>query len=172
MADGMIGEVKLFAGDFEPPGWLICDGRELRIDEHVALFSVIGTRYGGDGVRRFRLPDLRGRVALGAGTGPGLSARALGETPGAETVRLEVAHLPPHRHPLRTTAGVGVYPGGDRLALGDGAGTTGSSTTAVADTGGGQAHDNLQPSLVLHHIICVAGTLPPDPARAGPVDFE
>lgn len=172
MADGMTGEIKLFAGPFEPPGWMFCDGRELEIDDYIGLFSVIGNRFGGDGIRRFRLPDLRGRVVMGAGAGPQLSPRALGQAPGAEAVRLDVAHLPPHRHPVRATTAITVPQGGDRVALGGLGGAVTLSSAAATDAGGGAAHDNIQPSLVLHHLICVAGDLPPDPSRAGVVDFE
>ncbi len=119
----MRGEIRLFAGNFEPGGWMFCDGRLLLINSNIALFSLIGTTYGGDGATTFALPDLRGRAASETGTGPGLSPRSLAGEFGAETATLSVAQLPSHSHPV-----------------------PGSATGA---TGGAQPISTLQPTLPL-----------------------
>jgi microcystin-dependent protein len=96
--DPLLGEIKMFAGTFAPRGWAFCDGQLLSIAQNSALFSILGTTYGGDGITTFALPDLRGRAALHAGHGPGLSSRELGEQGGEEETVLDVAQLPPHTH--------------------------------------------------------------------------
>src|SRR5262249_12753829 len=128
-------EVRLFAGNFEPNSWLFADGRSLDIATHEVLYGEIGTTYGGDGVNPFALPDLQGRVAVGAGQGPGLSNRMLGERPGAESVTLSVAQMPSHTHTL------------------SGGGTTGA-------TGGSQPFDNTQPSLAVNYMVTLDGIFP------------
>lgn len=96
--EGFIGEVKMFAGNFAPRGWAYCDGQLLSIAQNQALFSVIGTIYGGDGRTTFALPDLRGRVAMGPRTGPGLTTRVLGQRFGVQTMSLNLLNLPSHTH--------------------------------------------------------------------------
>jgi microcystin-dependent protein len=93
-----IGEIRLFAGNFAPAGWTFCDGRILPISENDALFAIIGTTYGGDGQETFAVPDLRGRVPIGQGQGPGLTNRTLGEMGGQETITLTTANMPSHTH--------------------------------------------------------------------------
>src|SRR5262245_26202423 len=98
MSDPFIAEIKMFGGNFAPLGWATCDGQLLPISQYTALFSLLGTTYGGDGVTNFALPDLRGRVPMHPGQGPGLSPRTLGEKAGTETVTLTTAQLPAHNH--------------------------------------------------------------------------
>lgn len=98
--EGYIGEVRTFAGNFEPRGWLLCQGQTLAISNYDALFALIGTTYGGDGVNTFNLPDLRGRVAVGTGQGPGLQNFVIGQQAGAENVTLVSSNLPSHNHPV------------------------------------------------------------------------
>lgn len=102
-----IGQIIMFAGNFAPRGWAFCQGQLLSISQNQALFSIIGTTYGGDGRTTFGLPDLRGRSAIGAGTGPGLSERRLGARMGVETVTLNVTQMPSHSHIATATASTG-----------------------------------------------------------------
>ena len=166
--DTLLGEIKLFAGNFEPPGWMFCDGRLLRISTHVALFSILGHSYGVDGLTTFGLPDLRGRVPMGTGAGPGLTNRKLGEEPGAESVVLDVTQLPSHDHQLRATNSSAnrTQPAGNVLASGPLPQYLSSSTSVVMGTdsigatGSNAPHANVQPSAVLSFIIAVAGRFP------------
>src|SRR5688572_12849104 len=107
MADPFLGEIRLFAGNFEPVGWMFCDGRELEIADHVPLFSLIGTIYGGDGQSTFNLPDLRGRVPVHRGQAPGGSSYFTGETGGVEEVTLSVQQIPSHNHAFVASTGAG-----------------------------------------------------------------
>lgn len=102
--EGFLGEVKLFAGNYAPVGWAFCEGQELAINQNQALFAVLGIQYGGDGATYFNLPDLRGRVPVGAGTGNGLQTRYQGQFIGTETVTLTTQNLPSHTHTATTTA--------------------------------------------------------------------
>ncbi len=177
-----IGQILIFAGNFAPRGWAYCDGQLLGIAQHTALFSIIGTTYGGDGRTTFALPDLRGRIPLhnGNSTGPGLSSYRLGERGGTQTVVLNFLQIPSHHHSLVGTAKIQVGVEGKGVALEDnpfnhflGSITdayrdTGSGATMNANaiggttlpTGGTQAHDNMQPYLVLHYIIAMVGRFP------------
>ncbi len=103
--DGFIGEIRMFAGNFVPRGWAFCDGQILAISSNTALFSIIGTQYGGDGRTTFQLPDLRGRSAMGAGLGPGLTPRTQGQSLGSENVVLNNLNLPSHTHEALVTGG-------------------------------------------------------------------
>jgi len=134
--DPFLGQVSLFGGTFAPRGWAFCDGQLLPINQNSALFSILGTTYGGDGRTTFALPDLRGRAVIGEGNGPGLTSRPLGSRVGEETVTLSEAEMPVHTH---TQSGI---PGETYAA------------------GGGQAHENMQPSLAMTRIISVVGTYP------------
>jgi len=132
-----LGEVTLFGGNFAPRNWAFCDGQLLPIAQNTALFSILGTTYGGDGRTTFALPDLRGRTVLHEGPGPGLTPRYLGQKTGVEQVTLTKAQLPAHDHTL---------PWG---------------MDETYDTGGGQPHPNMQPSLALNRIIGLQGYYPP-----------
>jgi microcystin-dependent protein len=163
----------LFAGNFEPPGWLFCDGRLLAIRDHIALFEIVGNSYGGDGLTTFGLPDLRGRVPMGKGAGPGLTNRKLGEEPGAESVILDVTQLPSHDHDLRATnsSATQTQPAGNILATAATPQYLNASTSVVmgvdsiGSSGSNAPHANVQPSSVLSFIIAIAGRSPRDEIR-------
>jgi microcystin-dependent protein len=168
--DGMIGEIKLFAGNFPPRNWAFCDGQLMAISQFSALFSLLGTNYGGDGRQSFALPDLRGRVAVHPGTGPGLSPRAIGERYGTEHASLNVAHLPAHSHKLQIAnlTAESDRPSGERMLARSTSFAGADATTAsvalyektIAAEGGGAPHDNIQPSLGVNYIICLYGIFP------------
>jgi microcystin-dependent protein len=166
-----VGEIAIFAGNFAPVGWLFCDGSYLQISEYDTLFQLIGTTYGGDGENNFCLPDLRGRLALHPGTGPGLSSYYQGEKDGVESVTLSVNQIPSHTHqPAASTApGTSASPVGT-VPANSGSGsaqyttaTTGLLTQPVQTltvAGGSQPHTNLQPYLTLNYIISLYGVFP------------
>ncbi|NOT83719.1 MAG: phage tail protein [Methylococcaceae bacterium] len=172
MADPFIGEIRRFAGNYAPEGWALCQGQLLAVAENDVLYSLIGTTYGGDGVTSFALPDLQGRIPLHQGSGPGLSPKIIGEAVGAEAVTLMPLQLPQHSHPAvcANTTGNSVNPVGLYWSTDTGGDTKAysSATTslapmggdAITSTGGGQAHDNMQPYLVLNYIIAVVGIYP------------
>ena len=167
-----IGQIQAFGFSFAPRGWATCDGQLLQISSNTALFSLLGTTYGGDGRTTFGLPDLRGRTALHQGTGPGLSNRTMGEKSGAETVTLNATQMPAHTHvatlkgSLQVTPVIDDTPTGKVLAPGNqyfnGASDTDMGATAItnADTGGGQAHANMQPFLCINFCIALTGVFP------------
>ncbi len=170
MADPFIGEIRMFAGTFAPQGWALCQGQLLAISENDALFSLLGTIYGGDGQTTFALPDLRGRIPIHYGSGPGLSAHPIGSKAGSEQVTLTVAQLPSHTHdPQNATNSAGTTPapvGGVPAvapvsAYGGPADTDlGAPVTSTAAAGNGQAHQNLMPYLCVNFIIALAGVYP------------
>jgi microcystin-dependent protein len=171
----LIGEIIQFAGTFAPRGWAFCNGQLLAISQNDALFSILGTTYGGDGRTTFGLPDLRGRVALSSGTGPGLSQRSLGQRSGTETNSLTVLHMPSHNH---TAAGTikakngagdesnpgGGYPataGSDLYAETDGNNMAANSASITVQNSGAQLPiNNIQPVLAIHYIIALVGIYP------------
>jgi microcystin-dependent protein len=161
----------MFAGNFAPRAWAFCDGQLLAVSQNDALFSLLGTVYGGDGRTTFGLPDLRGRVPVHAGTGPGLSARRLGERGGTERVTLTVNELPGHGHELRAVAAAGAQatPSGAHIANSAGgspfvspaqSSTVAMNANVVQSTGGSQAHNNMMPSLCVNYIIALFGIYP------------
>lgn len=180
MLDPFIGQLALFPFGFAPAGWAPCEGQLLSIAQNTALFSLLGTRYGGDGRVTFALPDLRGRVPNGQGAGAGLQPYAIGDTGGAERVALTAATMPAHGHPLVALA-VSATTGtaaGALLAEGHGGGGRGAYTvntyaasgtrTALApaqigNAGGNAPHDNLQPYLTLRWCIALQGVYPSRP---------
>lgn len=168
--DNYIGEIRLFAGNFAPVGWALCNGQLLPISQYMALYSILGTTYGGDGRLNFALPDLRDRVPMHPGQGPGLSPRVLGERGGAAQVALSFQQLPAHGHSVNAAAvassatpspdlllapvagGQPAYhAGGQRDAL---------DASAVLPSGSGQPHNNLPPVLGLSFIIALQGNFP------------
>lgn len=164
MADCFIGEIRMFGGDYAPEGWAICDGRSLSINSYDALYSLIGITYGGD-ANTFKLPDLRGRVPLGQGTGAGITAKTLGQTGGSETVVLTNAQLPQHTHDIviSNAAGTAASPQ-NALWAGSSANLYSTSTAtpngqmnaeAITATGGNptQGHNNMMPYLSVNFII-------------------
>lgn len=169
MSEPFVGEIRMFAGNFAPRGWAFCDGQLLAVSQNDALFSLLGTIYGGDGRTTFGLPDMRGRIPIHAGHGPGLSERRLGAKAGAENVTLTVNQLPSHTHPARASTAVGVEadPGGNVTAASTAVNLYFSETAdsnmrsdAITQSGGSRSHTNLQPFLCIHFIIALVGIYP------------
>jgi len=169
MADPFIGEIRMFAGTFAPQGWAFCDGQLLTISQYNALFSLLGMTYGGDGRTTFGLPDLRGRLPIHQGTGPGLSNRRIGESGGQENVTLTTAQLPAHSHPFNasTATASSADPSGNLPAnaattsiYGSGEPSVAFGSQAVTDTGGSQPHTNLMPFQCVSFIIALNGIYP------------
>ncbi|WP_371225816.1 phage tail protein [Roseovarius sp. 2305UL8-3] len=162
-----IAQIMLFGGNFAPRGWAFCDGQLLPISSNSSLFSILGTTYGGDGRTTFALPDLRSRVPMHAGHGPGLSSREIGDKVGVEEVTLSTAQMPPHGHELNVlnAPADNDRPTGDLLARSSIYSATTTPTvalnpTTIADTGGGQSHENMQPTLCINYIIALEGIFP------------
>lgn len=171
MADPFVAEIRIFPFNFAPKGWAWCDGQLLPLSQNTALFSLLGTTYGGDGKSNFALPDLQGRAPMHPGQGPGLSLHDLGETGGSETVTLLESEIPAHSHALRTFNDVGEdrIPGpAEALARSTGGllyAAPGSLVSmapqALAPAGGDQPHNNLQPYLTFYFNIALQGVFPP-----------
>ena len=173
MSEPFVAEIRIFAGNFAPRGWAFCNGQLLPVSQNTALFSLIGTTYGGDGRSTTALPNLQGRMPMHPGRGPGLTARRLGQRGGTETVTLSEAQMPNHTHTLRAANvpfGTVQAPTANRTLARSSANAyqtdTASSLTALNDqalpnAGGSQAHNNLQPFLVLNFIIALQGVFPP-----------
>jgi microcystin-dependent protein len=161
MGTPYIGELRMFAGNFAPNGWAFCDGSLIPISENDALFTLLGTTYGGDGQSTFGLPDLRGRSLIGVGTGPGLSPYPFGELGGVEQVTLTVAQLPPHEVPTTSAVRARSVPQpGASLATGGAYAAETGANTFQAPVGGSQPHENMPPFLVVHWIISLFGVFP------------
>ena len=165
MAQPYVGEIRIFAGNFAPAGWMFCEGQLLPISENETLFNLIGTTYGGDGQSTFALPDLRGRIPLHQGNG-----FTLAETGGVEEVTLTVSQIPAHGHPMMASTNVAQDTGPSGKVTGQIAGgalvyiqdvtDTNMSPQAVASVGGSQPHTNFQPYLCLNFIISLFGIFP------------
>ena len=168
MSDPFLGELKLLPFNFAPRGWAFCQGQILSIAQNTALFSLLGTTYGGNGQTTFALPDLRGRVPIGQGQGPGLSPYDLGQVGGTETVTLTNANLPAHTHQVRaTTEDANSAQPGNNLPAAVGAGAYGSQTpdttmsvSMIAPSGSNQPFNNVQPYLTLNWCIALSGIFP------------
>ncbi len=170
MSEPFVGEIRMFAGNFAPRGWAFCDGQLLAVSQNDALFSLLGTIYGGDGRTTFGLPDLRGRIPIHAGHGPGLSERRLGSKAGAEKVTLTVNQFPSHHHSWPAFDGLpqNEDPTQTVLAKGSanvfntslGAGRTNMNSSVIGSTGGSRSHTNLMPFLCVHFIIALVGIYP------------
>jgi microcystin-dependent protein len=179
MADPFVAEIRPFAFNFAPVGWAICNGQILSIAQNTALFSLIGTFYGGNGTSNFALPNLQGIVPMGQGSGPGLTPRVVGETGGEEQVTLTSAQMPNHNHAMAAIAdsatarspAAGLAPaeghgGGRGGAFNLNAFTSNGPNTqlapgSVSADGGGGPHNNTQPSLVINWCIALQGIYPP-----------
>jgi microcystin-dependent protein len=164
-----LGEIIIFAGNFAPRGWAFCDGQLLPIAQNSALFSLLGTTYGGDGRTTFALPDLRGRVPLHPGIGPGLSSYSLGQRGGVENNLLTVNQMPAHNHDLKgssdlasATSPAGSLPGAtSRTRLYSPSGSNvDMATDAISEVGGTEAVENRQPYLGVNYIIAIRGSFP------------
>lgn len=173
MSDPFIAEIRIFAGNFAPRSWAFCDGQLLPIAQNTALFSLVGTTYGGDGRTTLGLPNLTGRVPIHPGRGPGLTSRTLGETGGSTTETLTIDQLPSHTHPVNGS-GDATDEEGETTVAGNLTGETDASdplyTTATGapvemdlglqSQGGGGPHENEQPYLTLSYIIALQGVFP------------
>ena len=167
--DRYLGSIALVAFNFAPIGWATCDGQLMSIRENTALFSLLGTMYGGDGINTFALPDLRGRMPIGQGQGPGTSLYNVGETGGTETETLTLSQIPQHTHtpigsgsPANTGSVSGTYWATPRLLLYSSvAPSVPMKSVAIGSTGGNQPHDNQKPYLTINYIIALEGIFPP-----------
>ncbi|MDX2067070.1 MAG: tail fiber protein [Haliscomenobacter sp.] len=169
--DPYLAQIVMFGGNFAPLYWHFCDGKLLSIADNTALFSLIGTMYGGDGQVTFALPDFRGRIPLGTGQGGGLSYVDLGETSGSEKVTLTLQNLPQHGHqmiaymdsansPSPNGQLLATNPDADFVAPTSGTVTTPMSVAAIGATGGNQPINNMQAYLAVNYVICVEGIYP------------
>jgi microcystin-dependent protein len=167
--DPLLGQISMFAGNFAPRGWALCDGQLLLIDQNQRLFSILGTTYGGDGRTTFALPDLRGRAPIHEGQGTSLSDKRLGQRGGAEQVILQVSNLPSHTHSLNasTATGTSNAPTGnvhaDTSVFDKEYATTANtamSGTAIGNTGGNIPVSIVQPYLTINYIIALQGVFP------------
>ena len=180
--EGFLGEIRFFAGNFAPRSWAFCEGQLLPISQNSALFSILGTIYGGDGRTTFALPDMRGRVAIGAGNGPGLSDRREGAKGGSETNTLTTAQMPSHNHShtfhANTVANSADAQNNFPATINGRSSNAGqtfftsaystasptvnmnSNMMAVNNTGGGQSVNNMQPWISIYYIIALQGTYP------------
>jgi len=169
MSEPFVGEIRMFAGNFAPRGWALCDGQLLAVSQNDALFSLFGTIYGGDGRTTFGLPDIRGRIPMHAGSGPGLSSRRLGAKSGSEKVTLKTNQLPSHTHQLtgnstdatdktptdkvvaKISGGSLYNNGGNALSL---------SSKSVTPVGESKSHTNLMPAICINYIVALFGIYP------------
>jgi microcystin-dependent protein len=170
MSDPFLGEIRVFGFDFPPRGWANCAGQLLPISQNTALFSILGTSFGGDGRTTFALPNLQGTVRVHVGAGPGLTPRALGESGGTPEVTLSVAEMPAHSHAANCNSGLGTsYGPANNVWASDAGGASeyasaaniGMAPNALTPAGGGQPHDNRQPYLALNFCIALQGIYPP-----------
>ncbi|SNS85363.1 phage tail protein [Antarctobacter heliothermus] len=173
MSEPYVAQITMFAGNFAPRGWAFCDGQLLAVSQNDALFSLLGTIYGGDGRTTFGLPDLRGRAAMHAGSGPGLSTYRIGQKGGQERVTLTTNQMPSHNHGVTMRAesrgGNLTDPGGNMLAAGSSIFRTNTPADDVGmdaamirqnNVGGSQSHNNLPPFLAVNYIIALVGIYP------------
>jgi microcystin-dependent protein len=171
MADPFVAEIRIFPFTFAPKGWAFCNGQILPISQNTALFSLLGTTYGGNGQSTFALPNLQGSAPMHPGQGPGLSLHDLGETGGSETVTLLESEIPAHSHSLNASKSDGIsrLPPGQLPANGIGGivayaapgALTPFSPSALTPAGGDQPHNNMQPFLTVNFCIAMQGVFPP-----------
>jgi microcystin-dependent protein len=172
MADPFVAEIRIFPFNFPPKGWAWCDGQLMPISQNTALFSLLGTVYGGDGKSTFGLPDMQGNAPMHPGQGPGLSLHDLGEIGGSETVTLLESEMPAHPHTMADSKGDGndSSPANELFAKGIGIGMyavpgalTQLAPQAISPTGGDQPHNNMMPYLTLYFNIALQGVFPQRP---------
>jgi microcystin-dependent protein len=169
--DPFVAEIRIFGGNFAPTGWAFCDGQLLPISQNTALFSLLGTTYGGDGRTTFALPNLQDRVPVGFGQAPGLSNRDLGATAGAAAVTLLASAMPAHRHTLlaSSTLPTDIGPSPEvtfaQTVTGkiyrDATSAVAMAAETLRPAGGNLPHNNMQPYLVMNYIIALQGIYPP-----------
>jgi microcystin-dependent protein len=169
--DPFVGEIRIFCGNFAPQGWAFCNGQLLPISQNTALFSLLGTFYGGDGKSTFGLPNLQGQMPMSAGSGPGLTPREVGESAGSASVTLLPANLPPHGHALNAALSPTTGTPGPGVALSPVAGgapvyripgaARNMAPATLSAAGGSQPHNNYPPYLALNFIIALQGVFPP-----------
>jgi len=175
MSEPFIGQIATFAFNFAPRFWAICSGQLLPIAQNMALFSLLGTQYGGNGTTNFALPDLRGRAGLNGGQGPGLSSYTIGQVGGVENVTLTLSQIPQHTHTWTATTLVGNQPSPANNFLAGGVVPSGTQIPAYAPAGGAvvplaadtlatvgssSGHPNMQPFLVMNYCIALSGIFP------------
>jgi len=170
MPEPYVGEIRMFAGNFPPNGWALCQGQTMPIAENEVLFQLIGTTYGGDGQETFNLPNLCGRCPIHAGQGPGISQNyVIGEMAGVESVTLTTQQIPSHNHPFlaSTAAANSVAPASQTVAQSaqraiytEDTGITPLAANALGAVGGSQPHENMQPFLCINFIISLFGVFP------------
>lgn len=169
--EGTIGEIRLFAGNFNPLNWQFCNGQLLSIANYSPLFSILGTTYGGDGQVTFGVPDLRGRIAVGTGTGAGLTNKNLGDLAGTESVTLSASNLPAHTHPMMASSdaasagihtgnSVGNNPRGGITPFAIGATNQVAMGSNTGSAGSGIPVNTMQPHLGMNYILCTDGIYP------------
>lgn len=173
MSNPFVAEIRIFSGNFAPKGWALCDGQLMPISQNTALFSLLGTTYGGDGKSTFALPNLQGCAPMQAGQGPGLSLRDLGETAGEQTVTLLQTEMPAHSHVVQCSATGGIVSpanntwGGGLKGHPGAYGPSGTNVQmnpfALSIAGGSQPHNNMHPFLGLTFIIALQGVFPARP---------
>jgi microcystin-dependent protein len=171
--DPFVAEIRIFPFNFAPKGWAWCNGQVLPLSQNTALFSLLGTTYGGNGKSNFALPDMQGNAAMQPGQGPGLSLHDLGETSGSDTVVLLESEIPSHSHPLQASVGnADLQSPGPTEVLGKADGGPAykqpplgplvpMAPQAIAPAGGDQPHNNMQPYLTLYFNIALQGVFPP-----------
>lgn len=167
MSEPYIGEIRMFAGTFAPQGWAFCDGQLLAVSSNDALFSLLGTTYGGDGETTFALPDLRGRVAVHRGSGPGLTPRVIGQRSGQENVTLTTNQIPAHQHASASTSPATLgNPANHQVAdtdddhLYNDADNAQAAAESQQAQGGTQRHNNMMPFIGINYIIALFGIYP------------
>ncbi|SFL21253.1 Microcystin-dependent protein [Paenibacillus sp. 1_12] len=176
MADAFIGEIRIFSGNYAPYGWALCNGQLMPIAQNAALFSILGTQYGGNGSNDFALPNLNGAAPMHGGSGAGLTTRHIGEKVGAESVTLTAAEMPSHTHAAQAyeIPGTSTHPSNNYWAEAPAQGrphpqqapiySTNANVTmhpsSLSTTGGNQPHNNMQPFIALNFIICLNGIYP------------
>lgn len=168
--DPFVAEIRIFPFNFAPKGWAFCNGQILPLSQNTALFSLLGTTYGGDGKSNFALPDLQDRTPMHPGQGPGLSLHDLGETGGSETVSLLESEIPAHNHTLMAANlnSQSTIPTNNSLGRGNpvkiystGTPSTGMGSNSIAPAGGDQPHNNMMPYLTMNFCIALQGVFPP-----------
>lgn len=169
MSEPFVGEIIMFGGNFSIRGWALCDGQLLSLNQNQALFSLLGTTYGGDGRTTFGLPDMRGRVPLHQGSGPGLSPRNIGAKIGAEDATISANEMPAHRHGFIASTQPPLNQGPDGALVGQptndpiyGPGTPPDTfdASAIGDSGSGNEHPNLMPTQCVSFLISLSGVYP------------